>query len=292
MNVGFIGLGLMGRPMAKHLAAGGHTLHLWARRAASLEPFRADELAERAHICALPAAVAEQAEVVVTMVADAPDVEEVLFGANGVAAATRRPLTIIDMSTIGPAAARDIGMRLARMNIDFLDAPVSGGEVGAINATLTVMVGGERAAFERCLPLLQLMGKSITWIGACGAGQVAKACNQILTGVGVVAVAEAMAFARQSGADPVRVREALLGGFAYSRILENHGQRMIDGNFKPGFKGWMHRKDLRIVTEEAERLGLTLPSSAAAEKAFDALVENSLGEEDSIAVLKLIESGN
>ena len=196
------------------------------------------------------------------------------------------------MSTIGPAAARDIGARLAAVGIDFLDAPVSGGEVGAINASLTIMVGGDALVFERSKPLLQLMGKSVSLVGDCGAGQVAKACNQILTGVGVVAVAEAMAFAKQSGVDPVRVREAMLGGFAYSRILDNHGQRMIDGNFKPGFKGWMHQKDMRIVMAEAQRLGLTLPSSAATEKAFDALVEAGLGEEDSIAVLKLIESGS
>ena len=206
------------------------------------------------------------------------------------ASCARKGLTVIDMSTIGPSAARIIGARLAAIGIDFLDAPVSGGETGAINASLTIMVGGEQAVFDRCLPLLQLMGRSITLIGACGAGQVAKACNQILTGVGIVAVAEAMAFARQSGVDPARVREAMLGGFAYSRILENHGQRMLDGNFKPGFKGWMHQKDLRIVLQEARQL--TLPSSAATGNAFDALVASGLGEEDSIAILKLIEAGS
>ncbi len=286
MNVGFVGLGLMGRPMAQHIAAGGHSLHLWARRTLTLDPFRDTA----AHLHDSPAAVAAQVDVMVTMVADAPDVEEVLFGTNGVLSSACPGLAVIDMSTIGPSAARDIGARLAAANIDFLDAPVSGGEVGAINASLTIMVGGQNAIFDRFLPLLQLMGKSVTLVGACGAGQVAKACNQILTGVGVVAVAEAMAFARQSGVDPARVREAMLGGFAYSRILENHGQRMIERNFKPGFKGWMHQKDLRIVMEEARRLGLTLPSSAATEQTFDALVEHGLGEEDSIAVLKLIES--
>ena len=290
MNVGFIGLGLMGRPMAQHIAAGGHTLHLWARRAASLDPFRDGELATRAVLHDSAVAVASAADVVITMVADAPDVEQVLFGACGIATAAHQGLTVIDMSTIGPAAARDIGHRLQAAHIDFLDAPVSGGEVGAINATLTIMAGGDQAVFERCLPLLQLMGKSVVLVGSGGAGQVAKACNQILTGVGIVAVAEAMAFAKQSGVDPARVREAMLGGFAYSRILENHGQRMIDGNFKPGFKGWMHQKDLRIVMEESRQLGLTLPSSAATGKMFDALVAKGLGEEDSIAVLKLIEA--
>lgn len=285
MNVGFIGLGLMGRPMAQHVAAGGHTLHLWARRPASLDPFRNGN----AQLHDTPASVAAQADVVVTMVADAADVDAVLFAQGGVLEGARRGLIVIDMSTIGPTAARNIAVRLRAKEIDFIDAPVSGGETGAINATLTIMAGGEQAVFERSLPLLQLMGKSITLIGACGAGQVAKACNQILTGVGTVALAEAMAFARRSGVDPARVREAMLGGFAYSRILENHGQRMLDGNFKPGFKGWMHQKDLHIVMEEAKRLGLALASSAATEKTFDALVESGLGEEDSIAVLKLLD---
>ncbi len=285
MNVGFIGLGLMGRPMAQHIAAGGHQLHLWARRTATLDPFRDGP----ARLHDSPADVAAESDLVVTMVADAPDVEEVLFGRDGVASAGSSALTVIDLSTIGPVAARNIGARLAADGIDFLDAPVSGGETGAINATLTIMVGGDAKVFERAKPLLHLMGKSVSLVGECGAGQVAKACNQILTGVGVVAVAEAMAFAKRSGVDPARVREAMLGGFAYSRILENHGQRMIDGNFKPGFKGWMHQKDLRIVMEEAQRLGMTLPTSGATEKFFDALVDAGLGEEDSIAVLKLIE---
>jgi 3-hydroxyisobutyrate dehydrogenase-like beta-hydroxyacid dehydrogenase len=276
--------------MAQHIAAGGHTLHLWARRAATLDPFRDGDAGKHARLHDSPAAVAAQVDVVVTMVADAPDVEEVLFGSDGVVSGARTALTVIDMSTIGPAAARDIGARLAAVGIDFLDAPVSGGEVGAINASLTIMAGGNAKVFERVKPLLQLMGKSLSLVGECGAGQVAKACNQILTGVGVVAVAEAMAFAKRSGVDPAKVREAMLGGFAYSRILENHGQRMIDGNFNPGFKGWMHQKDLHIVMAEAQRLGLTLPSSAATEKTFDALVAAGLGEEDSIAVLKLLES--
>jgi 3-hydroxyisobutyrate dehydrogenase-like beta-hydroxyacid dehydrogenase len=276
--------------MAQHIAAGGHTLHLWARREASLDSFRGSN----AMLHDSPAGVAAQADVVITMVADAPDVDEVLFGSHGVTAgvtaASHAGLTVIDMSTIGPSAARDIGARLAAANIDFLDAPVSGGEVGAINASLTIMVGGNAKVFELLKPLLQLMGKSLSLVGECGAGQVAKACNQILTGVGVVALAEAMAFAKGSGVDPARVREAMLGGFAYSRILENHGQRMIDGNFKPGFKGWMHQKDLHIVMAEAQRLGLSLPTSAATEQTFDALVDAGLGEEDSIAVLKLLES--
>jgi 2-hydroxy-3-oxopropionate reductase len=286
MNVGFIGLGLMGRPLAQHLAAAGHTLHLWARRPAALEPFAGSA----ARIHATPAEVGRHAEVVITMVADAPDVRAVILGPDGIAAGGSAGLVIVDMSTINPNAAREIGAELAAEGIDFLDAPVSGGQVGATNATLTIMVGGKAEAFEKVRPLFEKMGKSITLIGGSGAGQVAKACNQILTGVGVLAVAEAFNFAACSGVDPARVREALLGGFAYSRILENHGQRMLDRNFKPGFKAWMHQKDLRIVMEEAHRLGLMLPSAAATAQLFNAMVGSGLGEDDSIAALKLLES--
>ena len=289
MNVGFIGLGLMGRPMALHLEKAGHALHLWARRPQSLAPFAK----VNAKIHASPAEVAAHAEVVIVMVADAPDVEEVCLGADGLATGAplknEAGLIVVDMSTINPNAARSIGLRLAERGIDFVDAPVSGGETGAINAALTIMVGGTPAAFEKVKPLLEKMGKSVTLIGDSGAGQVAKACNQILTGVGTVALAEAFNFAAKSGVDPARVREALLGGFAYSRILENHGQRMLDRNFKPGFKAWMHQKDLRIVMEEAHRLGLMLPSAAATAQVFNAIVGSGMGENDSISALMLLE---
>ncbi|MBK6631630.1 MAG: 2-hydroxy-3-oxopropionate reductase [Betaproteobacteria bacterium] len=285
MNIGFIGLGLMGRPMAINIARGGHTLHIWARRAASLAPFA--ELGAQAH--ASPAEVAKHADLVVTMVADAPDVEEVTLGENGVAAGAKKGLLVVDMSTIAPAAAQRIGKKLADKGLEFLDAPVSGGEVGAINATLSIMVGGKAAAFAKMKPVFELMGKNIVHVGDSGAGQVAKACNQIVTGMGVAAVAEAFNFARKSGADVAKVREALMGGFAYSKILENHGQRMIDRNFKPGFKAWMHQKDLRIVMEEAHRLGLMLPGAAATAQMFNAMVGSGHGEEDSVAMLKLLE---
>lgn len=285
MDIGFVGLGIMGRPLALHLARAGHTLHLWARRPASLEPFKDSG----AHLHLSAAEVARHAEVVITMVADAPDVEAVTLGVDGLVEGARAGLIVVDMSTIAPAAARRIGERLAAKGIEFIDAPVSGGEVGAINAQLTIMAGGKAEVFERVRPLLEKLGKSVSLIGGSGAGQVAKACNQILTGVGVAAVAEAFNFARKSGVDPARVREALLGGFAYSRILENHGQRMLDRNFKPGFKAWMHQKDLRIVMEEAHRLGLALPSSAATAQMFNAMVGSGLGEDDSIAMLKLLE---
>jgi 2-hydroxy-3-oxopropionate reductase len=300
MDVGFIGLGLMGRPMALHLAKAGHALHLWARRPASLEPFR--DTTARVHVSA--AEVARHADIVFTMVADAPDVEAVIFGQDGLVGGltgavlprgfppvTPR-LTLVDMSTIAPAAAQSIGARLAEQGIRFLDAPVSGGEIGAINATLTIMVGGELGDFERVKPLLEVLGKSITLIGPVGAGQVAKAANQILTAVTTAAVAEALNFAAKSGVDPARVREALLGGFAYSKILENHGQRMLNRNFKPGFKAWMHQKDLRIVMSEAHRLGLMLPNTAATAQLFNALVGSGMGEEDSVAVLKLLEKAS
>ncbi len=285
MKIGFIGLGLMGRPMALHLAQAGHTLHLWARRPASLEPFK--DVDAHAHVSA--AEVAKHAEIVFIMVADAPDVREVCLGENSIATGAWPGQIVVDMSTINPNSAREIGAALATQGIDFLDAPVSGGEVGAINASLTIMVGGKPEVFEKVRPLFEKLGKSVNLIGDTGAGQVAKACNQILTGVGVLAVAEAFNFAARSGVDPARVREALLGGFAYSRILENHGQRMLDRNFKPGFKAWMHQKDLRIVMEEAHRLGLMLPSAAATAQLFNAIVGSGMGEDDSVAALKLLE---
>ena len=281
MNIGFIGLGLMGRPMALHLAQAGHTLHLWARRPASLDAFK--DVNTKVH--ASPAELAKHVEIVFTMVADAPDVQAVALGENGIASGASPGLIVVDMSTINPNAAREIGIALAERGIEFVDAPVSGGETGAINAALTIMAGGKPEVFEKVRPLFEKLGKSVTLVGDSGAGQVAKACNQILTGVGVAAVAEAFNFATRSGVDAGKVREALLGGFAYSRILENHGQRMLDRNFKPGFKAWMHQKDLRIVMEEAHRLGLMLPAAAATAQLFNAIVGSGMGEDDSIAAL-------
>ncbi|MBL8445013.1 MAG: 2-hydroxy-3-oxopropionate reductase [Zoogloeaceae bacterium] len=285
MKVGFVGLGLMGRPMALNLLKAGHVVHVWTRRVESMQP-----LVEAGAVACLSAsALAGVVDVVISMVADAPDVEQVALGTDGVAAGARPGLVFVDMSTISPSAAQSIAARLAEKGIPMLDAPVSGGEIGAINAALTIMVGGDEAAFEKVRPLFEAMGKTVSLIGTSGAGQVAKACNQILTGVGVAAVAEALNFATRSGVDAARVREALLGGFAYSRILENHGQRMLDRNFKPGFKAWMHQKDMRIVLEEAHRLGLALPSSAATAQMFNAMVGSGLGEDDSVAMLKLLE---
>ena len=285
MDVGFIGLGLMGRPMALNLIKAGHRVHVWSRRRESMQPL----LDVGAGDCASAAEVARRASITISMVADAPDVEQVTLGPDGVADGARAGHIHIDMSTIAPAAAQSIATRLAARGIVALDAPVSGGEPGAIAATLTIMVGGEAEAFERVQPLFEAMGKSITRIGEAGAGQVAKACNQIITGVGVASVAEALNFAAKSGVDGAKVREALLGGFAFSRILENHGQRMLARNFKPGFKAWMHQKDVRIVMDEAHRLGLALPTAAATMQLFNAMAGSGLGEDDSVALLKLLE---
>ena len=285
MNVGFIGLGLMGRPMAINIARGGHTLHLWARRKAALEPFA--QFGAHAHLSA--AQVARHADIVITVVADAPDVEEVTLGAGGIAEGAKPGQIVVDMSTIAPAAARRIGMKLADKGIEFLDAPVSGGEPGAINATLSIMVGGKAAAFEKAKPLFECMGKNIVHVGDSGAGQVAKACNQTIVAMTMEGVAEALTFARKSGVDGAKVREALLGGFAYSKILEYHGKKMLDRNFKPGFKAWMQQKDLRIVLQSAHEMGLALPGTAAAAQMFNAMVGSGLGEEDNMAVIKIVE---
>ncbi len=285
MRVGFVGLGIMGRPMALNLLKAGNEVTVWARRKESMAPL----LEAGAQGAESPAAVAAKVDVVFSMVADAPDVREVMLGGQGVVQSKRPGLIAVDMSTIPPAAAKSIGADLATQGVTFLDAPVSGGEVGAVAGTLSIMVGGDKAAFEKVGPLFACMGKNVVHIGVSGAGQVAKAANQILTGVGVLAVAEAMAFAKKNDADPAKVREALMGGFAGSKILENHGQRMIDRNFKPGFKSWMHEKDMNIVMQTAHDLGLYLPASAATAQMYKAMVGSGLGEEDSIAVLKLLE---
>ena len=286
MKIGFIGLGLMGRPMALNLLKGGHQLSVWARRAETMQPL----LAAGASSAASPAALATTVDLLITMVADAPDVREVMLGENGVGSGSGKVgLVAVDMSTILPAAARQIGAELQALGVDFLDAPVSGGEGGAIAGSLSIMVGGSDAAFARAKPAFACMGKSIVHVGASGAGQVAKAANQILTGVAVLAVAEALNFAARNDVDPAKVREALLGGSAYSKILELHGQRMLERNFKPGFKSWMHQKDMNIVMQSAYQLGLCQPASAAAAQMFNAMVGSGLGEEDSVAMLKLLE---
>ncbi len=288
MKVAYIGLGIMGRPCVENLLKAGHEVWVWARRRESAEPL----LAQGAHWADSPRALAANVEVLVTNVSDTADVEAVLLGEHGVVHGARPGLVCVDMSTISPIGAREIAARLAASGIDFLDCPVSGGEVGAINGTLTIMVGGKAAALATARPVLQAMGKTITHIGDSGAGQVAKACNQIAVGVGVAAVAEVMKLAKACGVDPAPVREALLGGFASSRVLDVHGQRMIDDNYAPGFKAKLHQKDMGIVLDTAASLGIKLPEAARVAGLIDQLVANGEGELDSSAIARLIWQDN
>ncbi len=284
VNIGFIGPGIMGGPMAHNLIKGGHRLWVYARRPEAM----ASLLAAGATGCATPAEVAKHADVIFTIVSDTPDVEQVIFGANGIAGSARVGAVIVDMSTISPSATKQFAERLAKQGIEMLDAPVSGGETGAINGTLSIMAGGKAEVFERVRPLFECMGKNIVHIGSNGAGQVAKACNQIVVAVTIEAVAEALTFARKNGADPARVREALLGGFAGSKIMEVHGQRMLDNDFKPGFKIGLHQKDMRIVMETAHQLGVALPAAALVTQHLNALMGTNDAELDSSAVVKVI----
>lgn len=283
--VGFIGLGIMGRPMAANIKNAGYELHVYARRAESMLPL--EQLGAIAS--ASPELVAAKADIVFVMVSDTPDVEQVIFGDNGIVAAKRRGQIVVDMSTISPVNTREMAGRLAEQGIDMLDAPVSGGEVGAIAGSLSIMVGGKSAVFEKVRPLFETMGSNIVHIGEHGAGQVAKACNQITVGGAIAAVAEAMLFAQKNGADPYKVREALLGGFAGSKILEVHGKRMLDHNFQPGFKTRLHQKDMDIVLDTARQIGLALPTSAMVAQFLNALVGSGDGELDSSAIVKVIE---
>jgi 2-hydroxy-3-oxopropionate reductase len=285
VNLGFVGLGIMGRPMALHLLKGGHAMRVYARRPQSMTPLTD----AGATACATPAEVARGAEVVFTMVSDTPDVEQVVLGPGGIIEGAAAGCVVVDMSTISPVATRAMAAKLADKGIEMLDAPVSGGDIGAINATLSIMAGGKPEVFARVLPLFELMGKNIVHIGVNGAGQVAKACNQIVGAVTLEAVAEAMTLARKNCVDPARVRDALLGGFAWSRVLEVHGGRMLSRNFEPGFKARLHRKDLRIVVDTAAQLDIALPQSALIAQHLNALVGMGCAEEDSAAVVKVIE---
>lgn len=285
INVGFIGPGIMGAPMALNLMKGGHKLWVYARRPAAAQPL----VAAGATACATAADVARHADVIFTIVSDTPDVESVLFGPQGIASQARPGTVIVDMSTVSPTATKSFAERLAQQGVDMLDAPVSGGETGAINGTLSIMVGGKPQVFERVKPLFECMGKNIVHIGDNGAGQVAKACNQIVVAVTIEAVAEALTFARRNGADPAKVREALMGGFAGSKIMEVHGKRMLDNDFKPGFKVGLHQKDMRIVMETAHQLGVALPAAALVTQHLNALMGTGDTNLDSAAVVKVIE---
>ena len=285
LRLGFIGLGIMGAPMAGHLVAAGHTVFVHTR--GRVPPALADS---RATLCTTACGVAERADIVFTMVPDTPDVEAVLFGPHGVAAGLGTGKTVVDMSSISPIATKDFARRIATLGCDYLDAPVSGGEVGAKNATLSIMVGGSEAAFERVRPLFALMGKNITHVGAVGDGQTAKVANQIIVALNIEAVAEALVFAAKAGADPARVRAALMGGFASSRILEVHGQRMIDRTFNPGFRIELHQKDLNLALSTARSLGVALPNTATAQELFNTCAAHGGKGWDHSAIVRALET--
>jgi 2-hydroxy-3-oxopropionate reductase len=270
-TIGFIGLGIMGLPMAQNLLKAGYAVCAFNRSPGRV----ATIVAAGATTAATPAAVAAVSDLVITMLPDTPDVEAVVLGGDGVLAGLRSTATFIDMSTIDPAMSRTVAARLRERGVDALDAPVSGGEKGAIEGTLSIMVGGDEAAFERVLPILQALGKNITRVGEAGAGQVAKACNQLIVAVTIEAVAEALALASASGVDPAKVRSALLGGFAQSRILEVHGERMLNEAYAPGFKAKLHKKDLEIVIAAQKAAHLTLPAAELLRERMTELAERN-----------------
>ena len=285
MNIGFIGLGIMGTPMAGHLIAASHSLFLKTRRSVPEALLAAGGTA-----CATAAEVAERADTIILMLPDTPDVEQVLFGADGVAEGLSPGKTVIDMSSIAPLATKDFAARIAERGGAYLDAPVSGGEVGAKNAALSIMVGGEAEIFARAEPLFAAMGKTVTHVGPVGSGQVAKVANQIIVALTIEAVAEGLLFASKAGADPAKVRQAITGGLATSRILELHGARMIERTFDPGFRIGLHQKDLNLALDNARTLGLSLPATALAQQLFSACVAQGGAAWDHSAMVKALEA--
>ncbi|MFM8766903.1 MAG: 2-hydroxy-3-oxopropionate reductase [Rubrivivax sp.] len=300
LKIGFIGLGIMGAPMAGHLIAAGHTVFVHTR---SKVP---SPIAESpATQCTTARGVAERADIIFTMLPDTPDVERVLFGDAGVAAGLREgsvtdptldadrpvrpPKVVVDMSSISPLATRDFAARVRALGAEYLDAPVSGGEVGAKNAALTIMVGGDEAVFNRVKPLFSLMGRNITRVGDSGAGQIAKVSNQIIVALNIQAVAEALLFAAKAGADPAQVRQALMGGFAASRVLEVHGERMVKRTFDPGFRIELHQKDLNLALSSARALGVSLPNTATAQELFNACAAQGGKAWDHSAMVRALE---
>ncbi|RXF74279.1 2-hydroxy-3-oxopropionate reductase [Hansschlegelia zhihuaiae] len=284
MKVGFIGLGLMGLPMAQNLRKAGHELFLHSRSGVP-----ADLQGEGMTACGSPAEVASKAEAVITMVPDTPDVEKVLFGENGVASGLSSGKLVIDMSSISPVATKDFAKRIGELGCGYVDAPVSGGDIGAKAATLTIMVGASETDFERARPLFEAMGKTITLVGDVGSGQTCKVANQIIVALNIEAVSEALVFASKAGADPVRVRQALMGGFANSRVLEVHAERMINRTFKPGFRTRLHMKDLEVALSNARALGVSLPGTALAQQMFNSCVAAGELDEDDSIMCKAIE---
>lgn len=287
-KIGLIGPGIMGQPMGMNLINAGYSLWVFSRT-----PERAQPLVDAgATRCDTPKAVAEQADVIISIVSDTPDVEAVVLDENGVIDGAGDGKVLVDMSTISPIATREIAAKLAEKGMEMLDAPVSGGDVGAKNGTLSIMVGGKPEVFERVKPIFEVLGKNIIHVGETGAGQVAKACNQILVAEHINAAGEALLLARACGVDPEKVRQALLGGFAYSKVLEVHGERMLTRNFDPGFKAKLHKKDMHIVLDTMEEKGLDLPTAKAVTDALDQAVASSDSELDSTVLVKILEARN
>jgi 2-hydroxy-3-oxopropionate reductase len=287
LKIGFIGLGVMGTPMAMHLNAAGHQLFVCTRSKV------APEIAQsRATQCTSAQGVAERADIIFLMLPDTPDVEAVLFGQQGVASglSKAKPKVVIDMSSISPVATKAFARRIKDLGSDYLDAPVSGGEVGARNATLSIMVGGDAAVFDRIRPLFELMGKNITRIGDNGDGQTCKIANQIIVALNIAAVGEALVFASKAGADPAIVRQALLGGFAASRVLEVHGERMVKRTFAPGFRIALHQKDLNLALEGARALSVALPQTAGAAQLMQSCAALGHAQADHSALVLALEA--
>jgi 2-hydroxy-3-oxopropionate reductase len=285
MNVGFIGLGIMGKPMVANLIKGGHTLFLSSRSGVP-----EDLIAAGGKACASAKEVAQKSEVIITMVPDTPDVEKVLFGKDGVAEGLSAGKIVVDMSSISPIETKAFAGRIGKNGADYVDAPVSGGEVGAKNAALTIMVGGSQTAFAKVKPLFELMGKNITLVGEVGAGQICKVCNQIIVALNIEAVGEALLLASKAGVDPGKVRQALMGGFAASRVLEVHGERMVKRTFDPGFRIELHQKDLNLALSSARALKMSLPNTATAQELFSACQAQGGGKWDHSAMVKALEA--
>ncbi len=283
-KVGFIGLGIMGRPMAGHLQAAGHELYL--RDIGALPEAL---LGAGAVACGSGKEVAQQAEIVIVMVPDTPHVEAALFGPGGVAEGLSPGKIVVDMSSISPIATKEFARRVNELGCDYLDAPVSGGEVGAKEASLTIMVGGPERAFEKVRPLFEKMGRNVTLVGGNGDGQTTKVANQIVVALTIEAVGEALLFASKAGADPAKVRQALMGGFASSRILELHGKRMVERSFDPGFRIELHQKDLNLALQGARALGLSLPNTATCQELFNACAARGGGAWDHSAMVRALE---
>ena len=284
LKLGFIGLGIMGAPMALHLIQAGHQLFVFTH--GKLHP---EIAASNAKQCASAKAVAQQADIVFTMVPDTPDVAAVLFNDEGVAAGLSKGKTVVDMSSISPIETKEFARKINALGCDYLDAPVSGGEVGAKAASLTIMVGGPDAAFARVKPLFELMGKNITLVGGNGDGQTTKVANQIIVALNIAAVGEALLFASKAGADPAKVRQALMGGFAASRILEVHGERMVKRTFAPGFRIGLHQKDLNLALAGARALGVALPQTAGAAQLMQVCAANGMQDLDHSALVRALE---